>query len=246
MLAPSPNIVFSPPAPRADGYVVAGEDAPAWLAAAFAVAGTLVAMMSAALWQQAPAAPETVAAAAVPQMMIAQPVPKPQETPVPLPALTMAPPMPLPSATPVEPPAPPTSSTARAEPQSAAKAPAECFAPLAISFERGSTRPHPGDMKRALTVLQKALSRHGDAAILIEGHADASGSEDLNVLLSYSRAKAVAELLKKDGISPRMSVSAAGAGTARGDSEAAANDRKAVLRIAGVDDCDHLTEAKRP
>ncbi|MGY3447672.1 OmpA family protein [Bradyrhizobium sp. USDA 4353] len=244
MLAPSPNIVFSPPAPRADAYLVAGEDAPTWLAAAFAIAGTLVAVMSAALWQQAAAAPDTVAA--VPQTMITQPAPKPQDTPVPLPALITAPPMPLPSAIPIEPPAPPV-STARTEPQSAAKAPAECFAPLAIAFERGSTRPHPGDMKRAQAVLQKALARHGDATILIEGHADASGSEDLNVLLSYSRAKAVAELLRKDGISPqRMSVSAAGAGTARGDSAAAANDRKAVLRIAGVDDCDHLTEAKRP
>ncbi|CCD95581.1 conserved hypothetical protein [Bradyrhizobium sp. ORS 375] len=245
MLAPSPSAALHPPA---DACAVAGEDAPAWLAAAFAVAGTLVAMMSAALWLQAPAAPQATAAIAVPQPIVAAPAPKPPETPVPLPAQILAPPMPPPAAIPIEPPAPPAVPAAvRSEPQRAAKASTECFAPLTIAFERGSTRPNPADIKRALAILPKALSRHADATLLVEGHADASGSEDLNVLLSYSRAKAVAELLKKDGIPPQqIAVRAAGAGAAHGDADAVANDRKALLRIAGVDDCDQLTAVKRP
>jgi outer membrane protein OmpA-like peptidoglycan-associated protein len=247
MLAPSPNAAFSAPAARADASIVAGEDAPVWLATAFAVAGTLVAIMSAALWQQAPAAPQVVAAIPAPQPIVAEPPRRPPEPPAPLPALIVAPPLPLPSATPAEPPAAPTTPTARAEPPSAAKASTECFAPLAIAFERGSTRPNPADMKRSRAILQKALSRHVDATLVIEGHADASGSEDLNVLLSYSRAKAVAELLRKDGIpAQQIAVRAAGAGAAHGDAEAVAADRKAVLRIAGVDDCDQLTAVKRP
>ncbi|MGJ5206906.1 OmpA family protein [Bradyrhizobium sp. HKCCYLR20261] len=246
MLAPSPNAARLS-LTRADPCVVAGEDAPAWLAASFALAGTVVAVMAVSLWQQAPTAPQVVAVVPLQQTIVPEAAPKPAETPVPLPALIVAPPVPSPPAIPIERPAPPISPVARPESPSAAKPPAECFAPLAIAFERGSTRPHPGDIKRSLAVLQKALTRHGDATILIEGHADASGSEDLNVLLSYSRAKAVAELLKKDGIpTQQISLRAAGAGSARGDAEAAASDRKAVLRIAGIDDCDHVTEAKRP
>ncbi|WP_035658023.1 OmpA family protein, partial [Bradyrhizobium sp. STM 3809] len=161
----------------------------------------------------------------------------------PLPALIIAPP--LPPAVPAEPPAP--SPVAHTEPPRTATTSTECFAPLAIAFERGSTRPNPADMKRAVAILQKALSRHADAALVIEGHADASGSEDLNVLLSYSRAKAVAELLRKDGVpAQQIAVRAAGAGAARGDADAVAGDRKALLRIAGVDDCDQLTAVKRP
>ncbi|MFN5526122.1 OmpA family protein [Bradyrhizobium sp.] len=142
----------------------------------------------------------------------------------------------------------PTPVAALPEPATAArKAATECFAPLSIAFERGSTRPNPADVKRSLPILQSAWARHGDAAVLVEGHTDASGSEDLNVLLSYSRAKAVAELLKRDGIAAhRITVRAAGAGEARGTAEAVAGDRKAVLRLAGVDDCDQLTAAKRP
>ncbi|CAL79286.1 hypothetical protein BRADO5614 [Bradyrhizobium sp. ORS 278] len=247
MLAPSPNLACPPSAPRVDNCIVAGEDAPVWLAIAFAVAGTLIAVMSAALWQQAQAAPQAMAAVVMPQPTVAEPPPPQPESPVPLPAQIVAPPVPLPSAIPVEPPVPAATPIGRAEPPSIAKASTECFAPLAIAFERGSTRPNPADMKRALSILPKALSRHADATLLVEGHADANGSEDLNVLLSFSRAKAVAELLKKDGIpAQQLAVRAAGAGTARGDTEAAADDRKAVLRIAGVDDCDHVTEAKRP
>lgn len=238
-----------PAAARVEACAVAGEEAPAWLAAAFAVAGTLIAVMSAALWQQGIASLPKAAIAATPLTAPPVPVreersaerpPKLQEMPAPAPALK-------PAAAP-EPAAALPPTAAIPEPQSTTrKAATECFAPLAIGFERGSTRPNPADMKRSLAILHKTLSRHGDAMLVIEGHTDASGSEDLNVLLSYSRAKAVAEQLKHEGIpAQRISVRAAGAGEARGDAGAVAGDRKALLRIAGVDDCDQLTAAKRP
>ncbi|BAM88000.1 hypothetical protein S58_19930 [Bradyrhizobium oligotrophicum S58] len=261
MLAPSPNLSSSaasltrsvplpPAAARVDACAVSGEEAPAWLAVAFGVAGTLIAVMSAALWQQGLASPPRVAIASTPlaappvpvrEERIADPLPKLQDMPVPAPA-------PIKPAAPPEPAAAPPPTVAIPEPPSPMrKATTECFAPLAIGFERGSARPDPADVKRSLAILHKALSRHGDAMLVIEGHTDASGSEELNVLLSYSRAKAIAELLKHDGIpARRISVRAAGAGEARGDAGAVAGDRKAVLRIAGVDDCDQLTAAKRP
>ena len=262
MLAPSPNLAsfaasltqsvpLPPAAARVEACAVAGEEAPAWLAVAFAVAGTLIAVMSAALWQQGIASPPKAAIANTPlvtsspapvrEERIADPQPKLQEMPAPAPA-------PIKPAAAPEPAAAPSPAAAIPEPQGTTrKAATECFAPLAIGFERGNARPDPADMKRSLAILHKALSRHGDAMLVIEGHTDASGSEDLNVLLSYSRAKAVAEQLKREGIpARRMSVRAAGAGEARGDAGAVAGDRKALLRIAGVDDCDQLTAAKRP
>ncbi|MGJ5006348.1 OmpA family protein [Bradyrhizobium oligotrophicum] len=257
MLAPSPNSVPPSPAMRVDACTVAGEEAPIWLAAAFAVAGTLIAVMSAALWQQGIAAPPVATAAspvaAVPQRddrvsNVADAAPRQLEARTVEPAPVVAPPMP-PAIAPVviAPPAPPVVPAAIPEPQSPAKPPAECFAPLAVGFERGSARPNPADMKRSLAILQRALARHGDATIIIEGHTDASGTEDLNVLLSYSRAKEIAAQLKREGLpAQRMSVRAAGAGEARGDALAVAGDRKAVLRIAGVDDCSQLTATKRP
>ncbi|XUM22493.1 OmpA family protein [Bradyrhizobium oligotrophicum S58] len=254
MLAPSPNSIPPSPAMRVDACTVAGEEAPIWLAAAFAVAGTLIAVMSAALWQQRTAMPPVATAAmpvtAVPQHndRVAEAAPERREARIVEPAPVVAPPMP-PAIAPVviAPPTPPVALAAPPEPQSPAKPSAECFAPLAVGFERGSARPNPADMKRSLAILQRALARHGDATIIIEGHTDASGTEDLNVLLSYSRAKEIAAQLKREGLpAQRMSVRAAGAGEARGDAQAVAGDRKAVLRIAGVDDCSQLTATKRP
>ncbi|MGJ5072347.1 OmpA family protein [Bradyrhizobium oligotrophicum] len=253
MLAPSPNSIPPPPAMRVDACTVAGEEAPIWLAAAFAVAGTLIAVMSAALWQQGSATPPVATAAmpvmAVPQRddRIADAAPKRREARIVDPAPVVAAPPTPPAPVVIAPPAPPVAPAAPPEPQSPAKPSAECFAPLAVGFERGSARPNPADMKRSLAILQRTLARHGDATIIIEGHTDASGTEDLNVLLSYSRAKEIAAQLKREGLpAQRMSVRAAGAGEARGDALAVAGDRKAVLRIAGVDDCSQLTATKRP
>ncbi|UFZ03974.1 OmpA family protein [Bradyrhizobium ontarionense] len=257
MLAPSPPPVSPPFAARVEPCTVAGEEAPLWLAAAFAVAGALIAMMSASLWQQGLARPPTVAAMTPVRTVPAREEPaveaprRAQETPVPEPAPIVAPPAPAPSVAAVtrEQPAPPAGPAAIAEPQSSARnmPAAECFAPLTVAFERGSARPNPADMKRSLAILQRALARHGDVTIVIEGHTDISGSEDLNVLLSYSRAKAIAAQLKHDGIpARRLSVRAAGSGEARGDAGTLAGDRKAFLRIAGLDDCDQLTATKRP
>ncbi|MFN5452121.1 MAG: OmpA family protein, partial [Bradyrhizobium sp.] len=80
MLAPSPNFGSSPlphgmpsssAAARFEPCTVAGEEAPVWLAAAFAVAGVLIAIMSAALWQQSLARAPEVAASAPPALALA-------------------------------------------------------------------------------------------------------------------------------------------------------------------------------
>ncbi len=276
MLAPSPGLNSPPRRPaarvasaelRIDSSIVAGEEAPAWLAAAFAIAGTLFAIMSAALWQQSmvnsapvPAPVASVTATPVPprEASAADAALRPQVLPSPEPAQTEAAPKPAPAvaAVPADIPAPPVAAVvppaapaAIAAPQAAERSgPApSCFGPLSILFERGSARPNPGDAKRSLTILQSWLAQHRGATIVIEGHTDPTGGEELNVLLSYSRAKAVAELLKHEGIpAHRISVRAAGSGEARGNADTAAGERNALLRIAGVEDCNQLPAAKRP
>jgi len=254
------SLVQSVPLPsqtsrRVDPCHVAGEDAPLWLAINFAAVGTMIAVASASVWQQSrfvPPSPPVAAVSAEPSrqlqpsalastipasareaMMPTPPQPSPEPLqPSPSPAETAAPaPWPTPvTATTISPPTP----VAVPERQTAA----ECFRPLSIPFERNSSRPAPNDMRKALAVLRQFLSRHRGATVLVEGHSDASGNEDLNVLLSYSRAKTIAGQIKNAGIpAQQISIRAAGSGEALGGSRMLASDRSAIVRIAGGDDC---------
>lgn len=134
------------------------------------------------------------------------------------------------------------------EPSVSKPAPAECFQPLMIAFDNNSAQPNAGDMRRAFGLLQRWLSRHDDASVLIEGRSDATGTEDYNLLLSYARAKAIANELKRGGIPARqIAVRAAGAGEQPPGARPSASERSAVLRIAGVEECGRLdAAAKKP
>ena len=255
-----------PPAVEAshglDPCHVPGEDAPIWLAIGFAVIGTLIAAASASAWQAGPLdasqtavfAPlpvepppsgpsqrsEPAAVQEIPIQSTPQPTPEPAK-PMPgiadteVPAIAPAPVVAAPSM--AVPPVPDRKAAASG-----------CFHPLSIPFGRDSTRPALNDMRKLLASLQRWLSQHRDAVVLIEGHSDASGTEFRNVLLSYSRAKAIAALLRNEGIpAQQMIVRAAGSGEAIGGTRVLASDRNAVLRIVGVGDCDNLeTVTKGP
>ncbi len=241
---------------------VAGEDAPSWLAMGFAVLGTLFALALASAWQQnglntiqttavvAALPPER--AGPVPDQQPEPPAVQAREAPIPSPQARLEPANPLPrEVKPTEPvitPAVVAPPSAAPLPMPDRQAAADCFHPLSIPFDRNSVRPASRDIRKLLGPLQRWLSGHRDAIVLIEGHSDATGTEDHNVLLSYSRGKAIASLLKNEGIRvQQMTIRAAGPGEAVGDARAAARDRNAVLRIAGVEDCgDRETATKRP
>ncbi len=283
MLAP-PSIAGPPPPerltrrvpfPRQNGggidpCAVSGEDAPAWLAAAFAIAGTLIAMASAELSLQSfRAQPRTAAAATAPAVpprprvdppAELQPVapqdirlPEPPRPPPPAeahptPAAAIAPVTPEPPPTPVVVPEA-KAALSVAAPPAPKPTPTECFQPLTIAFDRNSSRPDPNDMRRSLEVLHRWLPRHGEATVLIEGHSDTTGTEDYNLLLSYARAKAIAAELKRVGVpAKQIAVRAAGAGEApSGRGTGSASERSAILRMAGVEECGRPeTAAKKP
>jgi outer membrane protein OmpA-like peptidoglycan-associated protein len=244
-----------------DPCYVAGEDAPFWLAMGFAVLGTLFALALASAWQQSGlnTIQMPVVAALPPERLGPKPDQQPEppavparEAPIPSPQARLEPANPLPrEVKPTEPvitPAVVAPPSAAPLPMPDRQAAADCFHPLSIPFDRNSVRPASRDIRKLLGPLQRWLSGHRDAIVLIEGHSDATGTEDHNVLLSYSRGKAIASLLKNEGIRvQQMTIRAAGPGEAVGDARAAARDRNAVLRIAGVEDCgDHETATKRP
>jgi len=245
---------------------VAGEDAPAWLAAGFAMIGTMIAVASVFAWQQdalGSAPPPSLPAASSllerfrqsqedlspglpPLVREATSAPQPQPT------LDVAPPS---TAAGVAPPAvaegdgPGAATIGRAAasqgPDRRATA-ADCFGPLTVPFDRNSARPNASDVRKSVEPLRRWLSTHGGALISIEGHSDPTGTEDLNVLLSYSRAKAVAGLLRRAGIpAQQITLRAAGSGEASLGTAGLASDRSALLRIVGVEDCGGVATATK-
>ncbi len=54
--------------------------------------------------------------------------------------------------------------------------------------------------QRDLTEFAQTLKKYEDTDIMIEGHADATGSDDLNLKLSRQRADEVAKFLQKQGV----------------------------------------------
>ena len=54
--------------------------------------------------------------------------------------------------------------------------------------------------KNQLTEFAKTLDKYPDTNLVIEGHADATGSDDLNLRLSNQRAEAVASYLQSVGV----------------------------------------------
>lgn len=90
-------------------------------------------------------------------------------------------------------------SSPPAPPQSAPARPPELV--VILEFDRSSHRVR----RQAALMLQETLSQlHGAGEIVVVGHADASGPEELNEHLSAERARAVAQHLAGAGISVRQ------------------------------------------
>ena len=202
-----------PPAPP-----LAGEGAPALLAALLAAMGATLAVVSASMWLAPPVTqPEPVTIVVHEK----EPAPPPQIIEVQVPA-------PAPPPTIIHVPAPP--------------APPPCFDPLTVMFARGKSAPLPGaDAGHALLHADVArlsdwLGKHADAKLVIAGHADSLGTEEQNLVLSFARSKSVSSLLASNGIpANRMTVRAAGAAEAAAAADP--RDRRVDVGIDGVTPC---------
>jgi hypothetical protein len=192
---------------------LAGEGAPAFLVVALAAMGAALAVVSASLWlapPMAPAEPVTI--------VVRGKAPPPKIIKVPVPA-------------------PPKIIKVPAKP-----APPPCFTPVTFMFATGLSVPMTGTdadrtrLNAGIARLRKWLSKHNDAKLVIEGHADKLGPEEINLMLSFARAKAVSTILVSDGIpADRMTVRAAGAEGA--DVNIDPRDRRVDVSIEGVSTC---------
>lgn len=119
----------------------------------------------------------------------------------------------------------------------------DCPPLVAIPFKRDSAKPVITDVKPALDDLIEFLNRHPEAKLSVEGHADAVGPDNYNLLLSYWRAKAVISLLTGSGIAEeRMTLSAAGKyAPVEGLPRDAGENRRAVLQVRGAESCQTVT-----
>lgn len=103
-----------------------------------------------------------------------------------------------------------------------------------ILFTTGSSRLQPGAEDK-LRQVASILQRYPRTYIEIVGHTDSVGSESMNQELSESRAKAVADVLVSNGVSPSRIVTR-GAGELRpiadnGTPEGRARNRRVDLEV---------------
>jgi len=78
--------------------------------------------------------------------------------------------------------------------------PRDCPALFFISFPIGSETPRMQHLSPKIRRLQSWLKQHPGKKVIIEGHTDAYGPEEFNLLLSYRRAKAAEGILLEAGI----------------------------------------------
>ena len=116
----------------------------------------------------------------------------------------------------------------------------DCPPLFTVMFERGDVRPLGSDLMEKIVRLQGWLSAHPKAKIVVEGHASAVGPEELNLLLSHRRAKAIAKLILADaGItSNRVATRAFGDQfPLQGFQPKSQENQRASLRLEGANGC---------
>ncbi len=79
------------------------------------------------------------------------------------------------------------------------ESPSDCAPVFSVGFRHGSIEPNEKDINRKIKRLAHWLSAHPRAIIFADGHADSSGPEEVNLVISYRRAAAIADRLSKAG-----------------------------------------------
>ena len=136
----------------------------------------------------------------------------------------------------------------RRRPRPKSRPPAVCLPIVSIPFDLNSARLKATGLDEKTAALRDWLLAHKGAILSVEGHADSTGPEAFNVLLSYKRAEAVAAWLVKAG-APAEQIATRAAGTrppAHWTTEMQSN-RQVILQIEGVEACrDDSAPARQP
>lgn len=120
--------------------------------------------------------------------------------------------------------------------------PQPCPTSFTVNFDRASEELVDARMRHQVEALARWLDAHPKATVLIEGHADAVGPEEYNLLLSYRRAKAVSAMLLKAGVrDTQVTTRAYGELMPMpGLPVGSPKNRRVTVRVAGVKTCPEL------
>ena len=151
----------------------------------------------------------------------------------------VAPPAPAAPATAVSTPAMPSPVAAYARVE-ARRADRDCPPSATLLFAFDSAKPSTGDFGREGGALLDWLRAHPQARLAVQGHADAVGTDQHNLILSYQRARAASAVLARAGVDPvRVALSAAGShALIDGLPAGAKENRRAVVSVKGYEDCE--------
>lgn len=229
--------------PDLDQHRLAGEDSPFWLPTMLAIVGAAFAVAASSSWPSPDSFWRAISRTDAPeQSMVDQ---RAGEEPMRS--------TPSDIEQPIAPPDTPVAAREQERPAEASPHPAEkaaasseqtasdnvsCLPAVNITFARGSARPIVAETEKSADALVQWMTRHEHAVLSVEGHADSTGTEQRNVLLSFSRAKAVISWLAGSGVPEgRMVARAAGASEAKGSPKDTPANRRALLRVEGVETC---------
>lgn len=135
-----------------------------------------------------------------------------------------------------------TQSTIQLQPASAPTAASNkpiCPGVFAFYFATHATVPLANDAREGFDAILDWARHHASARLYIEGHADAVGVDEYNMLLSYQRAKVIVSLLEKSGVAPQqVQISAMGSnGLIPGIPGSAKGNRRVNVQIIDPDEC---------
>lgn len=141
-----------------------------------------------------------------------------------------------PPAAPAPPPLPPPSTSVA--PRPSVDAGAQACPRFIVVFSLAASRP-PASASAPAAQLARWMVAHADATAVIDGHADALGSDHGNLDLSRRRAASVAQLLEGGGVAAsRLTVRGFGAfSPLEGAPEEAAANRRVVVHIRSAGAC---------
>jgi outer membrane protein OmpA-like peptidoglycan-associated protein len=114
---------------------------------------------------------------------------------------------------------------------------AVCLPVVSIPFSSNSARPKIAGLAPAIAPLLDWLATHQGAVMSVEGHADSSGTERHNVLLSFSRAQAVKAWLARAGAREKQLAARAAGTLAPTNPVEAESNRQVILQIEGAVAC---------
>ncbi|MFN7984609.1 MAG: OmpA family protein [Vicinamibacterales bacterium] len=140
------------------------------------------------------------------------------------------------------------SASARADAQltpQAAPAPAavpECPAPAMVLFESGFARLDTSRINELAAPVVQRAKENPAVRLVVLGHADATGHEKQNFLLSYHRAQVVSAWLVDAGIpADRVRIRAAGSQEPiKGLAPEAGDNRRVAIFVTGLPGCPDL------